>query len=258
MTRDAKRFLICVCGALLLLSGISLVGSLFGLGGPVVGETKTYEVTGEIKILDVEIGAAEFRVLKGDKFSVESNLKNLNFNQKDDKLVLLENSGGNKSYKNAFLTVYIPEGTVFSKIDITTGAGTFTADVLSAEKLNFVLGAGEVNIKELNASAEARINGGAGEITIEGGNLNNLTFEMGVGELELVALISGESKLDIGVGEAKITLLGSREDYTVELTKGIGSILFDGESLSTGKTMGNGKHHVKINGGIGSIEVDFE
>ena len=258
MTRDGKIFLICIGSFFALLIIVSLVSGLLGFGGPAVGENKTYEVTGEIKTLEVEIGAADFRIVKGEGFLVESNLKRLTFRQSGDELILTEKSVGNKNYNGAFLTIYIPEGTVFTEIDITTGAGRFTADVLSAEKLEMEFGAGEVSIGELNATREADIEGGAGQITIGGGSLNDLNFDMGVGELNITSLITGNSELNLGVGEVKITLIGGREDYTVELNKGLGSIRFDGESISTGKTVGNGKNSLQIDGGIGSIEVSFK
>lgn len=258
MTRDAKRFLIWAGVAIAAVLCLSLIGGLIGAGGSVIGEDKTYEVTGEIKTLDIEISAADFRIERGEGFSVESNLKRLTFRQTGDRLILRENGNGRKNYDGAFLTIYIPDGVVFTEISIRTGAGTFTADVLSAEVLDLEFGAGEVNIGELNATREAEIEGGAGQITVGGGNITDLQLDMGIGELYLTSQIVGEGELNLGVGETRITLIGSRNDYTVELNKGIGSISFDGETLSTGKTMGNGRNEVEINGGIGSIEVNFK
>lgn len=241
-----------------IISGIvTAVGSIIGIGSG-VGESRTYETEGEIKSLEVEIGAADFRIEIGDAFSVESNLKNLTFRQTGDRLILREKSLGSKKYEGAFLTVYIPEGTVFSEIDITTGAGKFTAESLSAEKVDLEFGAGEVNIGELNAIREADIEGGAGKITVGGGSLCDLQIDMGVGELVLKSEIVGEGEFNLGVGKVDIILLGGRDNYTVELNKGLGGINFDGESISTGRTMGNGKNNVEINGGIGSITVNFK
>ena len=236
---------------------VTAVGAIIGVGSG-VGESQTYETEGEIKRLEVEIGAADFRIEVGDAFSVESNLKNLTFRQTGNRLILREKSFGNKKYDGAFLTIYIPEGAVFDEINITTGAGKFTAESLSAEIIDLEFGAGEVNIGELNATREADIEGGAGQITIGGGSLCDLQIDMGVGELRLTSEIVGAGEFNLGVGEVVITLLGSRDDYTVELNKGIGSISFDGESISTGRTMGNGKNDVEINGGIGSITVNFK
>lgn len=258
MTRDAKKFLIWVgCGILVLIC-LSSIGSLFGLGNSAVGEWQTYEVTGEVKTLEVEIEAADFRIENSDSFSVRSNLKNLTFRQTGDKLVLTEKSFGTSNHNGAELVIYIPASAVFDRIDITTGAGRFTAGSLTAQRLDFEFGAGEINIGELNATGAANITSGAGEVTIGGGGLNNLKLEMGAGELNLVSKMTGNDDLDLGVGEVNITLIGSRADYTVELNKGIGSIIFEGENISTGKTVGDGQNKVKINGGVGAIEVKFK
>lgn len=258
MTRDAERFLMYVgVGLALILCVVSLISGL-GSGSSAVGEDRTYEVEGEVLSLEVEIGAADFRIEKGEEFFVESNLKRLTFRQIGDKLVLRESSFGNKKYNGAYLTIYIPDGTVFDEIDITTGAGKFAAETLLAEKVSLELGAGEVNIGELIATREAKIEGGAGAITIDGGSLKNPSFEMGVGEFRLITAIIGEGKFDLGIGEANMTLIGGRENYTVEINKGIGDISFDGDSIPGGKTIGNGQNHIEINGGIGAIKVEFE
>lgn len=262
---DTQKIIKYAAIALAVLIILGIIGGIVGalglasaFGGSGVGESRAYEVEGEIRSLEVDIGAAEFRIEKGEAFSVESNLKNLTFRQTGNRLILREKSFGNKNYNGAFLTICIPEGTVFSEINITTGAGKFTAESLSAEKVDLELGAGEVNIGELNATREADIEGGAGQITIGGGRLSDLQIDMGIGELRLTSEIVGEGEFNLGVGEVRITLIGSRDDYTVELNKGIGSIDFDGESISSGRTMGNGRNDVEINGGIGSITVVFK
>lgn len=257
MTRDAKRFLIGIGVAVALITCVSLLFTLLGVGGSVVGEFKDYEVTGEVSLLEVEIGAADFRIEKGEEFAVRSNLNRLTFRQTGSKLVISEKSFGNRSYEGAELIIYIPDGVVFDELDINTGAGRFTADTLSAKKLDLEFGAGEVNIGELNALVEADIDGGAGKITIGGGSLRNLSLDMGVGELNLTSAIVGDGELDLGVGEANVTLIGSRDGYTVELNKGIGDIRLDGASVSGGR-IGNGENRVEINGGIGSINLFFK
>ena len=80
---------------------------------------------------------------------------------------------------------------------------------------------------------------------------------MGVGELNLTSAIVGYGELDLGVGEANVTLIGSRDGYTVDLNKGIGDIRLDGDSVSGGR-IGSGENRVEINGGVGSINLFFK
>ena len=54
-----------------------------------------------------------------------------------------------------------------------------------------------------------------------------------------------------------VRLLGSPEDYRIRLDKGIGSATMDGKALSGGSTLGSGQHSIDIDGGIGSIRIQF-
>ncbi|MBQ9839934.1 MAG: hypothetical protein IJO56_10670, partial [Oscillospiraceae bacterium] len=54
------------------------------------------------------------------------------------------------------------------------------------------------------------------------------------------------------------TLLGSKEDYKLELEKGLGNISIDGVNVSDYGSSGNGTNKVEINGGVGSINVEFK
>jgi multidrug transporter EmrE-like cation transporter len=100
--------------------------------------------------------------------------------------------------------------------------------------------------------------GGAGRITVSDGTLRNLDLEMGVGQLNFTAALSGDSEFNLGVGESNITVLGDKENFNLVIEKGLGSVTLDGESVSNVKNYGNGNDHIEINGGVGSIRVDFK
>jgi len=151
----------------------------------------------------------------------------------------------------------VPSGTVFEDVDIETGAAKMTADTLSANTLELKFGAGEVHIESLNAITDVEIEGGACDIDISGGTLNGLTLEMGVGSLDLTAALVGECELEFGVGAADITLVGTKDDYRIDVDKGLGSITVDGESFSGIGDSGNGNNHIEISGGVGAIEISF-
>ena len=165
---------------------------------------------------------------------------------------------GSNTFKDAVLTLYIPTGTVFDHINLTTGAGRLTIDILSAATLDFELGAGEVIIGSLIATKSADIEGGAGQITVSDGAIKNLDLEMGVGQLNLTTALTGECRLESGVGETNITLIGNKDDYKLELKKGLGSISVDGKDVSYYGSGGNGTNKVEIHGGVGAINVNFK
>ena len=222
------------------LSMLGLFGNFFG-GNAVTKDATTYDVSSDINTLKVEINAADFQVKQGETFSVESNLKHLTVNDKNGVLTIKETKKFSGKYTNAILILYIPAETKFENVNLTTGAGRLTIDKLSADTLDFELGAGEVFITHLIATLSADIEGGAGKITVSDGTVNNLDLQMGVGQLNLISALTGECELDLGVGESNITVLGNKDDYKLDIEKGIGNITV-----------------IEITGGIGAINVKFE
>lgn len=231
----------------------------------VTNEAKTYNIATDIDSLNIRINAAEFRIEHGERFSVTSNLKNLEIDEKNGTLILKDltktyfgsNLFGKNPYENAMLTIYIPEDAIFDSINISTGAGRFTVDELSAKRIDFEFGAGDALINVLEADVYANIEGGAGRITISDGMLNDLDIEMGVGELNLTSRLSGDCNLEMGLGASNITLIGSIDDYELDIDKGLGSISVDGKDVSDFGSSGNGSTEVEISGGIGDINVKF-
>lgn len=237
-----------------ILSAVGLLGGFFG-SDAVTDDVTKYEISSDITALDIKINAADFTVKQADTFSLESNLKDLTVTEKNGTLTIKEKKRFGV-YSGAVLTLYVPKETVFKKAEITSGAGRLTVDTLSADSLELDLGAGEVKIKELTVTSYADIDGGAGKITISGGSLRNLDLDMGVGQLNLTSALSGKSELDLGVGESNLTFIGSKDDYTVDIEKGLGNITVDGKNMSSYKST-NGQNRIDIDGGVGAVNVFF-
>ena len=240
-----------------ILSMFGLFGGFFG-GDAVTEDIKTYSVSSEIQSLEVTINAADFTIKQGESFSVESNLKHLTVEDKNGVLTIKETKKFANTYTGAVLTLYIPADTAFEKVNIITGAGRLTVDSLSASTMNFELGAGEVTIDTLVATSDIDIDGGAGKITVSGGALHNLDLDMGVGQLNLTSALTGDSDFDLGVGESNITVIGNKDDYKLDIEKGLGNITVDGTSVSNIKGQGNSSNSIDVSGGIGAINLKFK
>ncbi len=219
-------------------------------------EIEIYSPSDTITGLDIRIGAAEFNIKASDTFRIESNLKNLNIIEKDGTLILTDNTKLGIVDNDAMLTMYIPAGTVFEKAAITTGAGMFVAEELSAERLYLKLGAGEAVIFSLSATSSARIDGGVGNLTIVDGTLHNLNLNMGVGQCHLTAAVLGNSNCNMGVGQTHLTLLGTEQDYGIQIEKGLGKIIVAGEEVTEYTT--DGENTFNITGGIGKLYLSFK
>lgn len=257
-----KYFAIALAVALIvsivggILGALGIIGGIKSVGDGVLKETKTYPVHSQIHTLDIRVNAAALTIVSGDSFSVESNLSDLQVTEQDGKLTIRDEKKWFADYTNPVLTVYIPADAVFDRVSIFTGAGKLTADSISTDVLELELGAGDVQIGNLNAYTRAEIEGGAGKVSIGGGTLHNLELEMGVGKLQLAAALLGNSALHFGVGESDLTLLGSESDYQIELEKGIGNVTVDGKPVNDYGT--SGTNRVEIEGGIGAIHLNFK
>lgn len=251
----AVFLIVCIFGG--ILSALGLLGGLSFRESP-VGDAKDYALSSKISSLDLEISAADLTIREGDGFSLESNLKRLTVDEKNGVLRIRENkifSFG--SYHDASLILTVPEGTVFDSVHMETGAGRLTVEALRAEELSLELGAGDAEFSYLEASREADIEGGAGRITVKDGKLRDPDLQIGVGEFTMTAALLGNGKLELGVGETNLHLLGSRDDYRLDIDKGIGSVTVDGKQVSDGDRIGDGGNKVKIDCGVGRVEVVF-
>ncbi|MBE7018152.1 MAG: DUF4097 domain-containing protein [Ruminococcaceae bacterium] len=246
-----KKFLIVVFAFLLLLALTACAGE-----NAVLDNSKTYEISSDIHSLDIKINAADFKIEEGDKFSLESNLKYLSVSEKDGVLMIFDKAPNGSDYFNASLALCVPVDTVFKRVEILSGAAKLTADTLSADSLKLRLGAGDIWFGSLNASSYADIEGGAGKITVADGTLNNLSLEMGAGELELTLAMRGDCDLEFGIGNSDLTLIGSEDDYSVDIERGIGSISVDGNDVLNFSSR-NGPNHIDIEGGIGNVNIKF-
>lgn len=246
--------------AVLIIAGIAsgfadLIELIFGGGD--VGEMRRYEVSESVTDLEMEIGGSAFSVVYADGFAVESNINGLKVFARGGKLFLKEGSKFSKNRTDAKIVLYLPRGFVFDNAKIETGAGEFSLPSFSANRLSLSLGAGKVEIGELNVRDSAKIEGGAGAFSINGGSLRALEFEMGMGDVKMRAEMLGNCELNFGVGKAELTLLGTPDDYRLDIEKGLGEVKVDGAKYGSSTVLGTGDSSLEIECGIGKVNIDF-
>ena len=196
-------------------------------------------------------------VKKGDTFKAVSNSKYISVTQDENKIKIKDNKKFTLgSSLESEVTLYIPDEFILDTANIESGAGSMYIESLYAYKLNLNLGAGKVIIDHIY-SEKTDIDAGAGKFEIKSGALQNLDFDMGVGETTIYASITGKSEIDAGVGNLNINLFGDEDKYQIEFSKGIGNIKLGDRDISDGEIVGNGLETIKIDGGIGSIKVNF-
>lgn len=214
----------------------------------------------EIYTLNIDIAATNLIIKQGEILKIETDNSNIDCEQSNEELKINEKNYNWFSYNNLEkkLILYIPEDLEFEKVKINAGAGKINLDELNTQKLMFELGAGECEIQNLNVSKECEIEGGAGKVTVFSGTINDLDFDMGMGETNITANLVGKNEINAGVGELNIKLQGEKDSYKIQADKGIGSIKIDGKEVSNGDVYGDGKNYIEVDGGLGSINIEFE
>lgn len=252
-----------------VLLAVSIIGGILGAAGliglmvdgdAVTDEMQTYSVSSDIVSIRLDIQAADVTIRNGDVIALESNIRGLSVDEKNGVLKVVENGrrGWRIQDNRAALVLTLPEEYELDNANIATKAGRLTVGRLNAKSASLELGAGEVMITRLNARSRAKIEGGAGAVSINGGSIHNLDADMGVGALAMAVELRGRSEIDCGVGELKLALVDSMDNYRIDLDKGIGRATVNDNELRNGETFGTGDNTVSIDGGVGEITVVFK
>lgn len=212
-----------------------------------------------INSLDIDVAFTNLIIKSGESLKIETNNENINYQQNDLNLQIKEKTH-NWFFKNnkGDLILYIPDGLEFEKVKINAGAGKIQIENINTKKLSLELGTGETTIEKLNVVDNCKIESGAGKVDIYSGKINNLNLDIGIGKFKLTSSIIGNSKINAGIGSLELNIQGNKEDYKIKADKGIGTIKIDGRIVEDNYVYGDGENEIKIEGGIGSITVDFK
>ena len=182
-----------------------------------------------------------------DKIKIETNNNVLRIKEESDWFFRTKSLGK--------IQINIPQNMNIEKLELDTGAGKIMLNEIRAERLDVNHGAGKFEISNCDFQ-NTKIKAGAGEVKISDSRLNNLELDAGVGRAEIVGEITGDSEIKCGIGEIDIVLKGE-EDYIITAEKGIGSLRINGKSYSSETTYGDGDNRIRIEGGIGAINIKF-
>lgn len=221
------------------------------------GDMNGYSVSGDITAVRIDVSAARISVRTGDALSVESTISDLTVKNDGGRLVIKDKKHiiYNNSNKNT-VDIILPEGITLDELDIDGGAGTLDVSGITSRRLSVDIGAGSTRLSSLTVTESADIDGGAGRLVIDGCDITDLDFDMGTGKAVLDCRLSGDCSIDQGVGALELTLRGTPNDYRIKLDKGIGSARLGGSGVGDG-TYGSGACTVDLDGGIGSMIIDF-
>ncbi len=242
-----------------IMFGLSMFTNLGIRDDKVVVENFS-EIYKDIEQIDIDVLSSNIILKTGNEFKVEAhNLKNqFSSKQINGKLKIEERKrwfGGNNF--SGEITIYIPKDEKLDSLKVDAGAGKIVIENIVADRFKLEQGAGIVTISNSDFN-KTDIDGGAGKIEIVSSVLNNLKMDAGIGKIEIEAYVTGSSKIECGIGEIKMLLLGNKEEYSIDAEKGLGNIKIEGKDYSSDLKVGTGKNNIDLEGGIGTIFVEFQ
>lgn len=246
-----------------VIFGISLFAEI-----TMIGEQRTDKITtkefsqiyeNKVDTIKVETAVSKLTIQKGTRLKVEGSNLPSKFTSKVSGTTLTVKEEGNKKWLNENITseiiITIPEGKTLTKLEIDSGVGTNHIQDLTVETLDLDCGVGTMQINNVTVLSKTKINGGAGRTVVEDCEFEKLDLDSGVGEMVISADLTGNSKIDSGVGRLSLNLLRSEKDYTIKTQSGLGRMTLNGKKCTDNGIYGSGNEEIKIDGGVGVIEI---
>ena len=214
----------------------------------------------EISTLKIDLSCTNLDVKIGDNFKVETNNSKITFtNDNGSVKIKEENRNWLNNNKKSNLIIYIPGDMIaIDETKIETGAGKINIEKLNTQSLYLELGAGDVYIKNLTVTKEAKIDGGLGRTELKSCEINNLKANLGMGEFVFNGKLIGKNEIDSGVGAIDIDLMDNKGNYKINVSKGLGNVTLDGQKLEMDRVYGTGENYLDVDGGIGEIKIEFK
>ena len=246
-----------------VIFGISLFAEFAMIGEKETNRISTKEFSqiyqNNVNTIKVETAISKLTIQKGTELKVEGSNLPSRFSSKVSGTTLTVKEDGNKQWFNENITseivITIPEGKTLTKLELSSGVGTNTIQDFTVETLDLDCGVGTMQINNVTVLSKTRMNGGAGRTVVENSKFKNLDLDSGVGEMVISADLTGNSKINSGVGRLSLNLLRSEEDYTIKTQTGLGRMTLNGKKCTDNGVYGSGNEEIKIDGGVGVIEV---
>ncbi|MFV0343642.1 MAG: DUF4097 family beta strand repeat-containing protein [Anaerocolumna sp.] len=159
--------------------------------------------------------------------------------------------------KNTSITIYLPKDFTAEIVELNAGAGNVLIESLVTEKLEINAGVGDVYGEYIFAD-KVSLDGGVGDITLENAQLNDVDIDAGVGNIDIEGKLTGDNDISAGVGNIKLDIIGSTDDYNMNIEKGVGDIYINGEKHGDlNWNNRTAKYSMEMDGGVGNIRINF-
>lgn len=241
-----------------IIYGLSNVSYFIGNKSDVMENMKITTLESNVASLRLDVNSSSLIIKSNNdnNLKIETNNKNIEIKEDNNTLILRDKKKMFFNKTEAKIIVYLPE-IIYDSVAIELGAGKLDIENLTAKDISIELGAGKTTINQIVALNSLTINSGAGKLDILNGSINNLDLDMGTGSVYINSAITGNSRVDCGIGSINMNLLGDNSNYELKINKGIGTITVDNNKISDNTVIGSGNSKIDIDGGIGEINIKY-
>lgn len=230
------------------------------------GDAKEYSLGSDVKSLEIEIGGYYFKTAASSDDSFYLSTENAEKFQCYVESGVLRLKAVNPniihfgSTNRKSITLYIPEGQYFGKVELELGAGQATLENLDAGQVSLEVGAGQVIAQNIRVG-ELGISVGAGQMKLSGMQVDVLDAEVGMGELVCDGSIQRSASLECGMGNIELTLAGKQQDFNYQLEMAAGNLTLGASSysgLAQERDIQNGADkNIEIECAMGNVTILF-
>jgi len=178
----------------------------------------------EIRNLDIELRSGELvtEVSEDENIYLEENgIRGFQGYAKGDTLYISSSETDNWE---GTVILYVPEEYRFDEVEIKIGAGEVYFYGLRAKEASLEVGAGSMNIEDVQVEQTVSAHVGAGMIGMYEMEAGELDVEVGMGEFYATGTVDGDLDAECAMGNVEIGLAGSEEDYNYHLKGSMGNV----------------------------------
>ncbi|WP_414047027.1 DUF4097 family beta strand repeat-containing protein [Macrococcus equi] len=234
---------------------------------PVVNQSDTLPTNYKNIQVNVQSGEVHFKKSSDNATHIKiKNVKDKNFfqyNIKNNTLNIVNNKTiknrrifnyGFEQHNEPSIEITIPDKT-YNNVKLITNKSAIEFDELKAKFLKSNAKIGAIFIDKLT-SEKVDFTAGTGEIEVGQSDIKNINFDIKLGTITLDELntdinING----NVSSGQAELLFKETPKNMKFDITTSTGDIEMN-DIAGSKSTLGNGQYLVKINVGLGQVEVD--
>lgn len=206
--------------------------------------------------LDLDFASVNLNIKAGDTLKVETNIKNIEIKEYERKLKISTETPFLFGPNNKTINITIPQDLTLERFKLNVGGGNINVENITSVDWDISLGMSKASFDNITAPGKVKADNGVGSIEITNSTLNNLDLDNDFGAAKLEASLTGKTKLDNGLGGMNVTVWDKKDNYTIDVDNGLGSVNIDGESIDQ-ERLGSGQKTLSLNNGLGSINIKF-